>query len=106
MCDDDFEADEDWDRVMSMTDAELDAELAAANREMEEAERAWEARTPRPQQYARHRRDWLELCHKGRHSLFTRTFPDLGRENLKRYQMGLWKVRWWYRTGQWPTSDA
>ena len=97
-----------WVDFMDMTDAELDAELERANREYAEANRAWEARTPRPLQYAHHRRAWLELCLKSRDR--ARKYPNMPPcifvDGLKRCQLGLWKLRWWYRTGHWPGSDA
>lgn len=102
----DEDEEDEWERVMGMTDEEVEAELILLNDEMARATVEWEARTPRPQQYAHHRRGWLELCLKNRAN--ARKYPDMPTclfvDGLKRCQMGLWKLRWWYRTGTWPPS--
>lgn len=105
MDDDDILDDAEWERWMGLTDAQQEAELAAAEILYEAATREWEARTPRPLQYAHHRRTWLDLCRRQRTTLYGQMFPDLARADRKRWQMGMWKLRWWYRTGTWPAGD-
>ncbi len=98
MSDDD---DEDWDRWMSLTDAEQDAELRRATDEF--------TRVTNAMTLAQHavalRRMAVANCLTVRRTIALMDLP-IFHENLRRSQRSLLKIRAYRATGIYPGSDT
>lgn len=99
MIDDDLLNDEaEWDRWLSLSDAEIETELAVAEREYDEW---WRTLTPQ-QQYRCSARSLLELSPKTRRMSQSMGITYL-MEHVKRMQKRMWALRYWRRTGIMPS---
>lgn len=90
----------DWDEWMSKSDAEIDRELDSAMRQYDE----WWGGLSTAEQIAISRRRAVEQCRKWREMLRENEHWDFVRDNIKRTQIRLLKIREWRRTGQYPGS--
>lgn len=97
MSDDDDEI--DMDEWMAMSDAEIERECDIAMREYNE----WWDSLSIAEQIAISRRRAVEQCLKWR-KLIRENDWDFMREDLRRTQVRLLKIREWRRTGQFPAS--
>lgn len=93
--------DDEMDRFMEMSEAEIDAEMEVSSREYAEVMSQVTVK-----QFAdMRRRDTLRRCISNRHMLKQHPGWTLFEGFLKDSQIMLLKIREYRKTGQWPAGD-
>jgi hypothetical protein len=93
--------DAEWERWLSLTVVQQEAEIAAAERDYM---RWWNSMTA-AQQFRHRRRSWLDLCKRWRGHIRRDFVPEVATEHLRHAQIALVKLRYERRTGIYP-GDA